>query len=150
MSALRSPRPRSEPSRATDPTGCDLALATPPAPSSFHGNRLWIQPVQRVRSEHEDFFAVAETVSVGIPVEGVGPNGRLLYVEEPIARELCGRTVLYSCLQRSINTFASRLRNRVFGRNYGLFDFATVFKIKVSSPGMLNCGAWSVSRVQIF
>ena len=60
-----------------------LGLATPHAlsPALWNGIRRWIERVQRVRSHQKYFFAVAETVTVGIWVEGVGSDGLLFHVE---------------------------------------------------------------------
>ncbi len=61
----------------------ELNLAMPPARllSSSNSSRPRIERVQRVRSQLEYFFAVVETIPVGIRVESVGSDGRLLYVK---------------------------------------------------------------------
>ena len=56
----------------------ELNLATPRALSSAlsNGSRRRIERIQRIRSHHKDFFAVVETVPVGIRVKRIGSNGR--------------------------------------------------------------------------
>ncbi len=53
-----------------------------PARGLRHWSRLRIE---RIRSHYKDFFAVVETVPIGIRVQSVGSDRLLLHVEETIA-----------------------------------------------------------------
>ncbi len=82
-SATRQPSPAASSSQregsGTVNRFVGLQLTTPPARPSLplaHGRR--VVRVQRIGSQHQDFFAVPDTVPVGIRVQGVSSEGRLL------------------------------------------------------------------------